>query len=53
MHTKFWFENVKGRDHSEIGVDVKIILECILRKWGGKVWSGCIWLGIRTSGGLS
>jgi hypothetical protein len=29
MHTKFWFENSKGRD---LGVDVKITLEWILGK---------------------
>jgi hypothetical protein len=29
----FWFENPKGRDHFEdLGVDGKIILECILGK---------------------
>jgi hypothetical protein len=31
------------RDHSEDkDVDGKIILECILGKYGNKVWSGCI-----------
>jgi hypothetical protein len=29
------------------------ILEWILRKQGGKVWIGCIWLEIGTSGGGS
>jgi hypothetical protein len=34
MHTKFWFENLKGRDQLEdLGVDVKI-LDCILVKQG-------------------
>jgi hypothetical protein len=33
MHTKLWFENLKGRDHLEdLGVDGKIILELILGK---------------------
>jgi hypothetical protein len=28
MHTKFWSENLKGRDYSEdLGVDGKMILE--------------------------
>jgi len=28
IHTKFWSENLKGRDHSEdLAVDGKIILE--------------------------
>jgi hypothetical protein len=33
MHTKFWSENVKGRDESEeLGVDGELILELILGK---------------------
>jgi hypothetical protein len=33
MRTKFWLENLKGRDHLEDkGVDGKIILEWILGK---------------------
>jgi hypothetical protein len=39
----------EGRDHSEDG---KIISEWILRKWGGKVWTGYIWLRIGIIGGL-
>jgi len=40
-------------DHSEeLGVDGKIILEWILVKKGGKVWTGFIWLRAGTSGGL-
>jgi hypothetical protein len=31
--------------------DEKIILELILRKQSGKVWTGCIWLRIGISGG--
>jgi hypothetical protein len=33
MHTIFWLENLKRRDHlEELGVDGKIMLEWILRK---------------------
>jgi hypothetical protein len=33
MHTKFWSENLKGRDHVEdLGMDKKIILEWMLGK---------------------
>jgi hypothetical protein len=40
-------ENPKGRDQAEdLPVDGKIILEWILGKYGRKVWTGCIWLGI-------
>jgi hypothetical protein len=35
MHTKFWFESLKGEDHSEdLGIYRKIV----------KVWIGFIWL---------
>jgi hypothetical protein len=36
MLTKFWSENLKGRDHSEeAGIGGEIILEWILGKEGG------------------
>jgi hypothetical protein len=45
MHTKFWSGNLKGGDHSEyLGVNWIIILEWIVGKQHGKVWTGCIWL---------
>jgi len=38
-------EDLKGRDHSDdLGINGKTILECILGKLGGKVWTGSIWL---------
>jgi hypothetical protein len=50
MCTKFWSRNVKGRDHSEdLGVDERI-LEWIVMEYVRKVWTGFIWLRIRTSG---
>jgi hypothetical protein len=54
LHTIFWLENLKARDYSEeLGVVFgKIILEGILRKYNGKVWTGCIWFRIGTSGGI-
>jgi hypothetical protein len=40
MHMKFWSENLRGRDYMEdLGTDRKIILEWILEKQGGKVWT--------------
>jgi hypothetical protein len=45
MCVVFWLETLKGRDHSEdLGINRRIIL-WILRKYGGKMWTGCIWLG--------
>jgi hypothetical protein len=38
MHTMFWSENLKGRDHSEgLGIHRRIILEWFLREIGWKV----------------
>jgi len=35
----------KRKDHSEdLGVSGKIILEWILEKWRGKLWTGFAWL---------
>jgi hypothetical protein len=46
-------ENLKGRDHADdLGVDGKIILEWILWKEGGTLWTGFIWLRIGTNGEL-
>jgi hypothetical protein len=40
---KFLLDNLQGKDYSEEqGVDGRIILEWILGKHGGKVWTGCI-----------
>jgi hypothetical protein len=53
MNTNFWSENLKGIDHSkDLSVNGRIILEWILRRYGGKVWTGCIWLRMRTGSGL-
>jgi hypothetical protein len=43
MHTLFWLQNLKGRDHFEdIEVNERIILEWILGKYVGKLWTGFI-----------
>jgi hypothetical protein len=44
----------EGRQHSEyLDVEGKKILEWMLGQQGGMVWTGCIWLRIGISGGLS
>jgi hypothetical protein len=51
--TRFWSENVKGREHLEdVGVDVRIMLECVLRVYDGKMWTRSIWMRIGTRGWL-
>jgi hypothetical protein len=45
MRTKFLSENLKGRDQSEnLRVYGKVILKWVVGKYGGKVWTGFVWL---------
>jgi len=50
MYKKYWSENLKGRDQSEDPSTEGRILQYILGKQSGKVWTGLIWLKIGTSG---
>jgi hypothetical protein len=44
--------NVMGRNYLEVlGVDGRIILRSIFRKWDVRAWTGSIWLRIGTVGG--
>jgi hypothetical protein len=53
MHTEFKLENLKVRDHPEyLDIDGEIMLEWVLVKQSGKLWTGCMLLRIGTSGGL-
>ena len=50
--TGFWWGNLSGRNHlGETGVDGRIILRWIFRKWDEEVWTGSSWLRIVTRGG--
>jgi hypothetical protein len=45
-------ENLRERGHlRDPGVDGRIILRWIFRKWNVGLWAGSSWLGIETGGG--
>ena len=44
--------NLRERDHlGDPGLDERIILRWIFRKWDVRVWIGSSWLRIRAGGG--
>jgi hypothetical protein len=48
MLVRYWWGNLKERAHLEdVGTGRWIILEGILKKWGGRTWIGFLWLRIR------
>jgi hypothetical protein len=51
----FYQANCEGKresDHSgDPGIDGRIMLRWIFRKWDVRVWTGLSWLRIRTGGG--
>ena len=52
VYTGFWWRNLRERDHlGDPGVDRRIILERIFRKWQGGSMDWIELLGIKTGGG--
>jgi hypothetical protein len=51
-YTGFWWGNLRERDHlGDPGVDDRIILRWIFRKWEVEAWTVSSWLRIGTGGG--
>jgi hypothetical protein len=49
---RFLMGIVRGRDHFvDQGLDGRIILRWIFRKWVLRIWTGLSWLRIETGGG--
>jgi hypothetical protein len=47
-----WWGNLREIDHLENpGIDGRIILRWIFRKWDAEAWTASIWLRIGTGGG--
>jgi hypothetical protein len=52
MYIGFWLGNLRERAHlKDPGVDGRLILRWIFRKWDVGLWTGLIWIVIETGGG--
>jgi hypothetical protein len=52
VYTGFLWGNMRERDHLEdAGVNSRIVLRWIFRKWNGGQWTGLMWLMIGRDGG--
>ena len=52
VNTGFWWGHLRERDHlGDTGLDWRIILRWIFRKWDVGVWTGSSWIRIGTGGG--
>jgi hypothetical protein len=53
VHTGCWWGDMREGDHLEdSGIDGRIIVKWIFKKWDGGAWTRLIWLRIGTGGGL-
>jgi hypothetical protein len=50
--TGFWWEDLREKDHwGGPGIDGRIILRQVFRKWDVGVWTSLSWLRIEIGGG--
>jgi hypothetical protein len=53
LHTGFWWGDLRDRDHlGDLGMDGRIILKRIFKKWDEEVRTGLLWLRIGAGGEL-
>jgi len=53
VHTGFWWGDPRKKDHvQDLGVDGKIILKWIFKRWNEETWTGLLRLRIGTGCGL-
>jgi hypothetical protein len=51
VHIGFWWENLMERNHLEdLGIDSRVILKWIFKKWVREAWTVLLWLRIGTGG---